>query len=301
VHAVAGPGRWVWGLSGLVTAAALAITGARLIAHAGVPGYGPPPTDTVVRTFTVSQPVTSLDVQTYGTPVQVTAGPVPRVQVTETIQYGPGDGAPRAVTPSVSGGRLTLADPVCNANDNCGVSFAVTVPRGVAVTVATEGAPIAVSGAAGANLDSNGGPVRAAGTDGALNVTTEGGPLEVDGLTGPLYADTGGGPLLARGVAAATATVITGGGQALVGLTAAPDTVTVNTEGGPGTLAVPGGPYALTANSDGGPQLVGIATNPAASRTITINTGGGPLQIEPATHGAPAPPAAPGVPGSGNG
>ena len=301
MRAVAAPGRWVWGLSGLVTAAVLAIPGARLIATAGDPWPAPNPIRAMTRTVIVPQPVTRLDVQTYGTPVQVTAGPVRLVQVTETITWDPQGGWPPSVTQSVSGGRLTLADPVCNANDNCGVSFAVTVPRGVAVTVATEGAPIAVSGAAGANLDSNGGPVRAAGTDGALNVTTEGGPLEVDGLTGPLYADTGGGPLLARGVAAATATVITGGGQALVGLTAAPDTVTVNTEGGPGTLAVPGGPYALTANSDGGPQLVGIATNPAASRTITINTGGGPLQIEPATHGAPAPPAAPGVPGSGNG
>jgi len=31
MRAVARPGRWVWGLSGLVTAAALAVPGARLI------------------------------------------------------------------------------------------------------------------------------------------------------------------------------------------------------------------------------------------------------------------------------
>ena len=288
MHAVAGPGRWVWGLSGLVTAAALAITGARLIAHAGVPGYGPPPTDTVVRTFTVSQPVTSLDVQTYGTPVQVTAGPVPRVQVTETIQYGPGDGAPRAVTPSVSGGRLTLSGTVCNVRD-CGVSFAVTVPPGVAVTAATEGGPIAVSGTAGAKLDSGTGPVWAARIDGPLTVTTEGGQLVVNGLTGPLSADTASGPLLARDVAAATVTVITGGGQAGIGFTAVPHTVVVSTDGGPATLAVPGGPYVLTANSDGGPELVGISTDPAADRAITITTSGGPLQIVPANR-APAKP-----------
>jgi hypothetical protein len=294
MRAVAAPGRWVWGLSGLVTAAALAIPGARLIATAGNPWPGSNPNRTVTQTVTVPQLVTRLDVQTYGTPVQVSAGPVRLVQVTETITWNPQGGWRPGVTQSVSGGRLTLADPVCNGNDECGVAFAVTVPRGVAVTVATEGAPIAVSGAAGANLDSGGAPVRATRTDGALNVTTEGGPLEVDGLTGPLYADTGGGPLLARGVAAATATVITGGGQALVGLTAAPDTVMVSTDGGPGTLAVPGGPYALTADSDGGPQLVGIATNPAASRSITINTGGGPLLIEGATSGTPGLPQVPG-------
>ena len=290
MRTVAAPARWVWGLSGLVTVAVLAIPGARLIATAGDPWPAQNPNRTVTRTVTVPQLVTRLDVQTYGTPVQVTAGPGRLVQVTETITWNPQGGWLPGVTQSVSDGRLTLADPVCNVNDQCGVSFAVTVPRDVAVTVATEGAPIAVSGAAGASLDSGGAPVRATGTDGALNVTTEGGPLEVDGLTGPLYADTGGGPLLARGVAAATATVITGGGQALVGLTAAPDAVMVSTDGGPGTLAVPGGPYALTADSDGGPLLVGIATNPAASRTITINTGGGPLLVQSATSGTSASP-----------
>jgi len=297
MRTIAAPGRWIWGLSGLVTAAALAIPGARLIATAGDPWPGSNPDQMMTRTVIVPQPVTRLDVQTYGTPVQVTAGPVRLVQVTETIAWDPQGGWPPAVTQSVSGGRLTLADPACNMNDQCGVSFAVTVPRGVAVTVATEGAPIAVSGAAGANLDSGGGPVRVAGTDGALNATTEGGPLEVDGLTGPLYADTGGGPLLARDVTAATATVISGGGQALVGFVAAPSTVMLSTDGGPGALAVPGGPYAVTADSDGGPQLVGIATNPAARRTITINTGGGPLQIEPATDGVPALPQVPGPTG----
>ena len=296
MRAVAAPGRWVWGLSGLVTAAALAVPGARLIAHAGVPGYGPPPPDTVVRTFTVSQPVISLDVQTYGTPVRVIAEPVRRVQVTETIEYGPKDGGPPAVTPSVSGGRLTLADSVCNVSD-CAVSFAVTVPLGVTVAVATEGGPIAVSGTAGARLDSGSAPVNATRIDGPLTVTTEGGPLLVNGLTGPLSADTAGGPLLARDVAAATATVITGGGQAGIGFTAAPDTVVVSTDGGPATLAVPGGPYVLTADSDGGPELVGIAIDPAADRTITITTSGGPLQIEPANRAsAPPSPAKPAPP-----
>ena len=37
MRAVAGPGRWVWGLSGLITAAAIAVPGARLIASPGIP------------------------------------------------------------------------------------------------------------------------------------------------------------------------------------------------------------------------------------------------------------------------
>jgi len=280
---VTAPGRWIWGLSGLVTIAALAIPGVRLITYAGVSSaMGVEPQTTVTRTVTVPQPVTSLDVQSYGSPVQVTAGPVRRVRVTETFTYSRAkDAGLPAVTQSVSGGRLTLADPVCEVS-RCSVSFTVIVPAGVTVAVATQGGPVIVTGIAGADLDSGGGPVRATEIKGHLTVATEDGPLELDGLTGPLHADTGGGPLLADNVSAAAVTVITGGGDARIVFAAAPDTVLVSTDGGPATLTVPGGPYAVSANSDGGPQLVGIATDPAAGRSITVTSGGGPLLIEPA-------------------
>ena len=49
----------------------------------------------------------------------------------------------------------------------------------------------------------------------------------------------------------------------------------------PARLTVPGGPYALTAGSDGGPQWAGIATDPAARRSITVASGGGALRIGP--------------------
>ncbi len=278
MRAVAAPGRWVWGLSGLVTAVALAIPGTRLIISAVAPRQQP--LDTVTRTLTAAQPVTSVTVQSYGAAVRVTTRPARRVQVTETISYDKQAGAPPAVTPSVSAGHLTLADPAC-ADSDCSVSFALTVPPGLTVTVASEGGPVTVSGVAGAYLDSGGGPVNATRIGGRLTVSTGGGPLQLDGLAGALRADTSGGDLVAQDVAATTATVTTGGGGALVAFAAAPDTVTVSTEGGPADLAVPGGPYALTADSGGGSELVSIATDPAASRSITISSGGGPLLVRP--------------------
>ena len=327
MRVITSPGRWVWGVSGLVTVVALAVPGTRLITSAGDPGNQSayPKPGMVTQTVTVSQPVTRLEVQSYGAPVQVTAGPVRHVQVTETIQGDPQDGGPPAVTQSVSGGRLTLADPACS-DSGCSVSFAVTVPPDVSVTAASGGGPVAVSGTAGANLDSGGGLVRATGIHGPLTVSTEGGPLMVNDVTGPLYADTGGGalglyglagppyantgggPLQAGAVAAATATAITGGGEARIGFTTAPDTVMVSTDGGPAALALPGGPYAVTADSDGGPELVGIAADPAARHAITVTTGGGLLQVEPGTQpsassassapgGPPTPPTPPTPPG----
>jgi hypothetical protein len=297
---VARAGRWAWGLCGLATAAALAVPGTRLIVSAGVApapiraGSPPPQVPIQIRTVTVPQPVTSLYVHGYAGLIyppgliQVDAAPVTHVQVTEIIAYR---GRPPAVVQSVSGGRLSLADPAC-ADGSCSVSFAVTVPPGVAVTVA--GGPLIISGTSGAKVDSGGAPVSATSIHGPLTVSTHGGPLQINGLTGPLRADTGGGQVVATRITAATAVVTTGSGPAQITFSAAPESVTVSTGGGLAELTVPGGPYALTANSDGARQTIGIATSSAAHRSITITTGGGQLVISsgeiPSIYGPPLPP-----------
>jgi hypothetical protein len=289
---VTGTGRWIWGVSGVVTATALAIPGTLLITSAGTSEGQAQAVPT--RTVIVTQPVTSLDVRSYGAPVRVTAGPGPYVNVIEAITFNPDNGRPPVVTDSVSGGRLTLAAPAC-AVSGCSVGFTVTVPAHVSVRVATDGGAVTVSGTSAATLDSGGGPVQATRVDGPLTVSTEGGVLSLTGLTGPLHSDTGGGPLLAQGVAAATSTVSTEGGAAQIGFTTAPDAVSVDSGGGPAMLSVPGGPYALTADSGGGPQQVGIATDPAASRSIRVSSEGGLLVIQPGVGGGvgSAPPPAP--------
>ena len=270
MRAVAGPGpggsgRWIWGLSGLVTAAVLGVPLAHLITGVGdQQNEYAQPQHVVTRTETVAQPVTSLVVQSYGGQVQVASGPVSRVQVTETIMYDQ-QARPPAVLQSVSDGRLVLSDPACG-NSDCSVDFSLTVPPGVTVGAATQGGPVAVSGVAGANLDSGGGPAR---------VTRIGGPLTVV---------TGGGTLVGQDVAAATATVTTGGGDAMVVFSAAPKSVKLSTDGGTAVLGVPGGPYAVTADSGGGPESLAIATDPAARPTLTVSSGGGPLRIEPAAR-----------------
>lgn len=281
MRAVATPGRWAWAVSGVVAAAVLAIPGTGLITLAGVPWHQPPPQHVTVRSLTVPQPVTSLMVQDYGGQVRVTAGPVRQVQVTETITYDLRAEVP-AVTDSVSGGRLNLGDPACQ-NTDCEVDFAVTVPSGVTVTVDTQGGPADVSGIAGGSVETDGGSARIAQVTGPLTVSTGGGPLMLSEVAGPLRIDTGGGSLAARGISAATASVSTGGGPAQIAFSVAPKTVTVSSDGGPAMLRVPGGPYALTADSQGGPELIGIATDPAARPSITISSGGGPLQVEPAS------------------
>jgi hypothetical protein len=191
MRTVATPGQWIWRASGLITTAALLFAGAHLFARAGgVPEHAQPYA-TATRTVTVAEPVTSLTVQSYGGSVQIAGAPVDQVQITETLMSGapagnvsavpqsasasPVSGAPAAgpgvpaVVQSVSGGHLSVGDPECASSD-CSVNFAVTVPADVTVTVTTEGGSISVSGVAGANLDSGGGPVHAIKIGGPLVV-----------------------------------------------------------------------------------------------------------------------------------
>jgi hypothetical protein len=308
-------GRWLWGLSGLATAAVLTVPAVRALSVPALSNH-PVPAATLTRTVPVTAPVTSLNVQTQGSAVRVRAGSGHTVQVTERIDYDKTAGPPPAITDSVTGGRLTLADPSCATTD-CGVSFDVTVPSTVFAAVTSNGGFVTVSGTAGAEVDSGGAPAILAGLHGPVTVGTDGGELRLAGLTGTVHADTGGGPLDATGihgtsvittdggelnvrgltgtlqadsgqgpadlrdVTSPAVTVTTGGGEGYVQFAAAPQSVTLSTDGGPAQLVVPGGPYALTTDSDDGPESVHIPTDPSAARTLTVTSGGGPLTVSP--------------------
>ena len=368
-------GRWIWTLTGLATVGLLAWPVVGLISRAGSGGQGEfvSARPTMTRTLIVTQPVTSLSVESYGAPIQITAGPVHQVTVTEAISFA-GPGQAPAVTTAVSDRRLTLDAPAC-ATSGCSVGFTVTVPPSVAVSAESDDGGIAVAGMAGANLDSGGGPVQASNIHGPLSISSEdggitvtnvsapsgtnldsgggpvqashihgpltvssedggitvsdvtapevnldsgGGPIQVgrvdapvtlaseDGgvtvnaLTGNLQADTGGGPF-AGSVSSGRASILsedgsvavtfasapsyvfvdTGGGPAQLTFDQPPDAVMLGTENGSASVSVPGGPYSVTAATEGGSQTVDVPTATAAHHSLTVSTGGGPLEIVP--------------------
>ncbi len=285
MRAVGGPGRWVWGLSGLATAAVLLVPGVRLLTAAAGPWHRQPTADTVVRSLTVPEHATSLDVQSYGGPVKVTAGPVRRAEVIETINYVKQYGGLPAVVQSVSAGRLTLAAPACAISD-CDVYFTVTMPAGIPATVTTDGGAAAVSGTAGANVYSNGGPVTAEHIHGPVTADTEGGSLQLNGATGA-DVESGGGPVSAEHIDGALTADTNGGSLQLNGATGAD----INSGGGPvtvehirgpvtadtagGSLQLNGTTGTLRADSDGGP----LSIQDADAATAWVSTGGGSARI----------------------
>jgi hypothetical protein len=251
-------GRWIWVISGMIMIAALGIPVARVFIRAGNQDYGAISASPVAtRVVTITKPVTSLNVQSYGSDIRVIGDPLATtVRVTESLQYNPRPGPAPAVTDTVSDGQLTLAAPACDTS-NCSVGFTVTVPSRVSITAVSEG-----------------------------------GNVVVQGVTGPAATIiTDGGNLTARDMAVQSATLSTNGGDARVRFITAPGNVDVTTGGGNVTMLVPGGPYAITADSQGGLEVVGVATSPAARGSLTVTTGGGSLSILPTS--APAGPAAP--------
>jgi hypothetical protein len=258
-------GRWIWTLSGVATVAFLAVFGSWAFIKAGGTPGGPPPLSAIpTRTVTVSQPVTSVSVTSYGAPIRLARGPVSQVTVVEGITFED-KGAPPVVTATVSHGTLTLAAPSCETT-GCSVRFQVTVPTSVAVNASSEGGEISVADATTANLESGGGPVTATGTAGALTVTSEGGSITATGADSA-DLDSGGGPIMASAVSGVVTANADGGSITTHGT----GTVSLDSGGGPIIATAVSG--TVTANANGGSITV------TGSTGANLDTGGGPAVV----------------------
>jgi len=301
-------GRWIWAASGIVVIVVLLMPIARVFANAGRNHEVARALPDSPRVVTITEPATSVSVQSYGGDIRVVGDPrATSTQVTEDIQYDPQQGPAPAVTSTVSHGQLTLTAPSC-ATFNCSVGFTVHVPATDSVTAVSDGGNVDVFDVAGAIIDSGSGSVLATSVAGPLTVTSGGGNQQLAGIAGSLRTDSGSGDVLARGVtgpaaiittdggnltvqgmAVQSATLSTGSGSAGIRFATAPQTADITTDGGNATVLMPGGPYALTADSGGGQETVSIPTSPGALPWLTVSTGGGSLAILPASSSTPAP------------
>ncbi len=265
-------GGWIWGVAGVVTILALAVPGTWAFTRAGNSEGGPFQQQTAIptRTVIVTQPVTSLSVQSYGAPIRVIGRPVSQVTVTEGISFDQDMGRPPHVTDGVSRGLLTLAAPACQTQ-NCSVAFTVIVPTGVAVSATAEGGPVTVAGAAATTIDSGGGPVSADDISGQLNVNAEGGDVTVSRAAAAAL-DSGGGSVTATGIPGKL-TVQAAGGEVSVSGTGSAN---LDSGGGPVTAASINGPLRATAEGDS----ITVTRAPSAY----LDSGGGPVTVT-SVHG----------------
>jgi hypothetical protein len=245
-------GRWIWPLTGagviLVGTALIGIAASRAGTFGDGDGYAQ--TALPSRTVVVAGAVTSVNIDSYGAPIQVSRGPVNQVTVTETIGYDRPGNRP-GVTASNDGGDLTLAAPACQ-DGGCSVGFVVIVPAnfpGVTVSASSEGGQVSVSGVAAAHIDSSNGPVSATDVEGLLTVTSGGGDITASGVGGASL-DSGSGNVSASGI---------------------PGTLTITSEGGRIDMHDTG---SATLDSGSGP-----VTASAVLGTLSVTSAGGSINI----------------------
>jgi DUF4097 and DUF4098 domain-containing protein YvlB len=258
-------GRWIWYLSG----AATILAGTALISVAAVRagtfnGGGFAQSALPATTVVVNGTVTSLNVTSYGAPIQVSRGPVNQVTVTETISFDRPAGPP-TVRARVDHGNLTLAAPSCE-NNGCSVGFAVIVPAsfpaGFTVSASSDGGPVSVSGVAAADIDSSSGPVSASDVRGLLTVTSEGGDITASGA-GSASLDSGSGNVSASGIPGAL-NITSGGGSIDVHGTGS---AMLDSGSGPVNASAVLGTLAVTS--------AGGSINIAGARGVTVDSGSG--------------------------
>jgi hypothetical protein len=278
-------GRWVWRLTGILVVLGSTALVSLAIVKAGTDDYqgGFAQSALPTRTVIVPQAITSVNVTSYGAPIQVTTGPGSETTVTEMISFDEKIGPPR-VTEHVSRGALTLAAPACE-NRPCSVGFAVTVPAGVTVMASSDGAPVTVSGAAAADINSGGGTVAASNIKGLLTVAAGGGDItvtgagsasldsgsgavSVSGVPGPLTVSAEGGEIDAHAIGSATLD----SGSGPVNASGAAGALTVNSAGGSINVSVTQG----ASLDSGSGQVVARAID----GPLNVTTEGGSLQVD---------------------
>ena len=153
-----------------------------------------------------------------------------------------------------AGGALRLsASCSVTVSNNCGVSYTIKVPPGVAV-----------------NAESGAGDVDARGVS----------------TTAPLKLTSGDGDVDAVGVNAGDVTLESGNGDVIATLDRAPKRLDASSGNGDVTLTVPNTTYAVRASAGNGTVSDStLRTDPSSPRSITASSGNGDVTIQAA--GAP--------------
>ncbi|WP_460068171.1 DUF4097 family beta strand repeat-containing protein [Streptomyces sp. YKOK-I1] len=194
------------------------------------------------NSYTVSESVSALKVQSRGGLIEVVASDRTTVEVTETFRYS--DGKPETKH-TVSGSTLSLTTADCSSGSSpCEVSYRIEVPREL-----------------------------------ALSLASQGGDVEVSAVSGELTVATDGGSASGEKLASTTAEIRTSGGDVDAAFATAPDAVDAGTDGGDLTLKLPSGSYAVDADAQGGDEKVTVKTDPASSHKVTAKSGGGTVTV----------------------
>ena len=214
------------------------LAGCGALGKIGAGSHNPPAT-----VFTVSARVTAVVINGGSGSIDVTGSSRSTVAASQQLSYS---GKPPTVAHALHGTTLTLSYS-CPGEVLCGVSYAVQVPAGVAVTVAT-------------------------GT-GAVTLTS---------LAGTVTARADAGLITADDMRSAVASFKSNAGGVEATFAVAPRTLTATTDVGPITLTVPGSVgYRLSTHTIVGTSTVTVRRSDDAAHSISASSDLGSISVSP--------------------
>ena len=214
------------------------LAGCGTLGKLGAPSHNPP-----AKGFTVAGPVSAVVIHGGSGSIDVTGSARSTVSVSQQVSYTK---TPPSATHVLRGGTLTISYS-CPLELVCGVSYAVLVPRGVAVTVS-----------AGA---------------GSITLTT---------LSGTVSARAGAGLITAVELSSAAASFTSNAGGVVASFTAAPRALTASTNVGPITLTVPGSAdYRVSTHTFVGTSSVTVRRSGTSAHSISARSDLGSITVSP--------------------
>ena len=214
------------------------LAGCGALGKVGAGSHNPPAT-----VFTVSARVTAVVINGGSGSIDVTGSSRSTVAASQQLSYS---GKPPTVAHALHGTTLTLSYS-CPGELLCGVSYAVQVPAGVSVTVAT-------------------------GT----------GPVTLTSLAGTVNARADAGLITAVDMRSAVASFKSNAGGVVATFSVAPRTLTAATNVGPITLTVPGSVgYRLSTHTIVGTSTVTVRRSDDAAHSISASSDLGSISVSP--------------------
>jgi hypothetical protein len=165
--------------------------------------------------------------------------------------------------------------------DHCHASVTVRVPPGTPVEVGSRSGDVSVAGLSGpVRLTTASGDVSARELTGPVEVHASSGDVDVHDLSGTATLEASSGDIEGNGLSSRTVHARTGSGDVDLLFATAPHDVDAETGSGDISLLVPRGRrYAVDAEPSSGERVVGIRTDPRASRVVRARTGSGDINV----------------------
>jgi hypothetical protein len=211
------------------------------------------------HTFTGS--FTSLSVNVDGD-VTVQAGPAGQITVATHQIWS---FVRPTITETLHGDELTIRATCSGLSiGDCGTSVNLTVPAAAAVDV-----------------DSSDSNVRVDGISGALNLHSSDGNVYVSNDSGPLQLSSNDGNVLGADLSSSAVTASSMNGDVDLQFTTPPLSVTGTSRDGNVEVGLPRGaaPYLVSAASDNGTRSVGVHSDSASDRRITVDSDNGDVSV----------------------